>query len=302
MKCPFCGSTLEANAKYCNDCGTAVDSPESHRTHNVYKGNPTYVPQQKQSPFAQRKPVSQVQEPQYRQRTNTPQSISNAPYNKQTAKKKSGCGIVIFIIVMLFFAFGMINSILGDGWLNKVEDFFNKLDSGEEITLFDDSHKSFSWPYGAVIDNYYENEDADLSFRFPDGFVQRDESFDERELVGSYSNEFEIVKDNIFIEVVLTDDYDNPTYCLQRYGVNMIEALYDSYSSDDLECDGGFSVESIPFRDSEENSITFNYSVGGEKHVVTMVGFAVGDTTLIAYVNSPSADVNRTILNQFDVY
>ena len=301
MKCPFCGSSLESNAKYCNDCGTALDSPESHRAHNVYKGNPPYVPQQRQTPIAQRRVVQQPQEPQYRQQTNTPQSISNAPYNRKPVKKKSGCGIVIFIIVILFFVFGMVNSIFGDDWMNKVDDFFNKLDSGEEITFFD-SDNSFYMPYGSVIGDSYENSFANLRFNYPPGFEESGDSFDERELVGTYSNEFEIVKDNIFVQVILTKEYEDPVYCLQRYGTEMITALYDNHSFDELECDDSFEVKTVSFAGNEATSITFGYSVGGEKHIITMVSIPVDDCTLIVNVNSPSSDINDTVLGQFKEY
>jgi hypothetical protein len=301
MKCPFCGSNLESNAKYCNDCGTAVDSPDSHKAHNYYRGNPPYTPSspRRTPPVVQRRNVTNTQEPQYRQPTITPQSISNAPYNRKPVKKNSGCAIIILIIVLLFFAIGIISSIFGDEFFNKIENSISEFAENGEITIFDSDSDSFD-----IIDDYYENEDANLSFLIPDGFRNSGDGYDERELIGTYRNELEVVNDEkqIFIQIIVTDEYSGSVRSIQKYTDNRITAIYTNHPDGDAECDSAFSIESVPFRDGKEYSATINYSVGGEKHVSTIVGFDIGEKVCLVYIDSPSAETNMTILNGFDIY
>mgnify|MGYP006916029200 CR=1 FL=1 len=306
MRCPFCGSHLDNDAKYCNDCGTAVDSEckgknINYRSYNDTRPNASSIPKAapytvrqnntKENPFVDKNrqyaspPVSNLPSAAYAA------SNVNKRAVKTNTKKKSGCGVVAVIVAIIIFFFPAF-VLLFDKISDSVE-----TDSGNKNSYYeqewgnnDENEYSFTDDiYGRFDGAYYLNDYANFAFEVPDGF--------EEQSLFSYDYDVDIISDLYFEnedgDYILTGYFegDDAKEFLNEY----INSAQDYLS--DLQLDTEIS-------DAKEKQV-YNYefitqSVScDDGRIVDVYACPVNDYVFFIEINTYSNELNNRIADTF---
>lgn len=318
MRCPFCGSHLDNNAKYCNDCGTAVDSECAGKNIN-YR---SYTDTRPNSAAAPKTPYHRVKENNYIPKTAvnpTPVTPSDtekknpflgnvqktpAPnftagqfgqFKGTTAKngKKSGCGIIVIIIMSIFAITSIIGAIFGEEENNN-NDYDNdnnnyyynqEWDNGQD----DDSGNGNEIQYGRFDGSYYLNDWVNFALKVP-------EEFDESSWF-SLTNDMDINADYYFKnedgDFILTGfaKGDDPFVFLNEYINSVNENMTDTNLKTEISNLGEKQVYNNDF---------ITQSVSREDgRIADVYVCPVDDWIFFVEVNTSSADLNNQIADTF---
>lgn len=308
MRCPFCGSHLENDAKYCNDCGTAVDSEckgknVNYRSYTVgrpeqtVKNQPPLRNTQFNKPLAnnQRPPVNM---PPQRPTVNNLPVQQGVPFNPRanTAKKKSGCGIAVLIVVGFFAITSIIGAVLGEQGLDILEDEFDNTgyEQSEEINNNNNNWSEFSDEMRGRFDGrYYLNDWVNFAFRVPDGFSDLSGSVSRDEYFGFFEKD----EDRIITGVEYDDNVDD---FLERYS---------SLVSDEIKESDAYDGSEIQISDIKEKTVGdktfygFTASCGetdGECRIVDVYATVIDDFVFYVKISASSPETNKQVIESFD--
>ena len=314
MRCPFCGSHLDNNAKYCNDCGTAVDSECAGKNIN-YR---SYTDTRPNSAAAPKTPYHRVKENNYIPKTavnSTPVTpsdtekknpfLGNIPnstppnftpgqfgqFKGTIAKngKKSGCGVAIIVIAALFFLFSIIGALSdefdSDSSVTPEPDLaFEQTESIIKEDGFAAEKMS-----GRTDGKYYLNDYVNFAFEIPEGFSEQS--------VFTLDYDIGLIPDCCFMnedgEYVLVGfvDRDDGFNFLNEYVNAVFENLSDSGLVTEISNLGEKQVYNNDF-------ITQSVSREDGKAVDVYV-CPVDDWIFFVEVNTSSADLNNQIADTF---
>ena len=112
MRCPFCNSNLESNARYCNECGTAVDTPStsSRINYRTYETK-TSVPVVRKTPRVPHQTTPYGRPAYTRPVSNAPATQADNNRRQAPAKKNNALSAIIFIVILLIFMIGFLSSV-----------------------------------------------------------------------------------------------------------------------------------------------------------------------------------------------
>jgi len=307
MRCPFCGSSLENNAKYCNDCGTAVDSEckgknVNYRSYTVgrpeqpaLKTPAKFRPEKNREDYINTTQVKPV-------RQNIPY-VNNVPAgqygnytpNLQGAKpafKKGGCAAVL-IFVVLFFSFVItVGIIFGEDDQTGADEIRNDIVATSEYMDFDEVDFVDDVMKGRFDGTYYLNDWVNFAFKVPEGYVI-DEDYSD------FSNE-QLQAEMLFYG---DDGYFYTSFYEGMDASEFIENYRDNAIAD--ETDEGLEVKKSQIREvavGNTSFFTFNASTqdGDESEYVDVYATGVDGDIFYIVIDTSSPEINSQIINSFD--
>ena len=309
MRCPFCGSHLDNDAKYCNDCGTAVDSEckgknVNYRSYTVGRPEQTVRPAEPAYKYRQAEklsnPVSKIQQnkPAAPSVFNNPPE-QNFPFNPQnrTVRKKKGCGIAVIIIIILFSFFPVIGILLGEeednSDYNDNNSYYEQEWEGEEENAdkenADEEFFVTEKMRGRFDGSYYLNDWVNFALKVP-------EEFDESSWF-SLTNDMDINADYYFKnedgDFILTGfaKGDDPFVFLNEYINSVNENMTDTNLKTEISNLGEKQVYNNDF-------ITQSVS-RDDGRTVDVYACPVDGWIFFVEVNTSSADLNNQIVDTF---
>jgi hypothetical protein len=301
MRCPFCGSHLDDKAKYCNECGTAVDSECSGKNIN-YRSytdtRPSSTPQKtkvhtgsvnpnkvRENPFVEKKPIGQMP------------PVSNLPSaafarSQVNTKKKSGCGTALVVVIILSIIITVIIPIIGPVLFKNDSDF----DDNNSYNYDDYSYEEGETDFGGRIDGkYYLNDKVNLAFVIPEGFEESDgdngvHTFTEAEYY------LESGKDYILTG---TDYSDNAEEFLDFYSSDVYYEMSKSDWTDDY--DSHFSdITDKKVGDTELKHITATFEdKDGEQRVSDTFAVVSDGRVFFVEINTTDGNINKQVIDSF---
>ena len=301
MRCPFCGSHLDNGAKYCNDCGTAVDSEckgknlnyRSYKdtTPNTSVNNPApeHVPRPavnapRPNPFADKK--AQFRKPPVSNLPSTAYSMSNV-----NTKKKSGCGVAVIMIIILFSIFSVVGVFLGEEGENIFDDnttyFYSEYDNE-----YGDDNEGFvtDGMRGRFDGEYYLNDYVNIAFKIPDGFENISDSFSNTNLDLAFEKDDE--------QILTGYEYDESAEdFLERYSELVSEEL-ESYN-DGKESTVTDTVKNQVGENTFYRKTVYCGDLDGECDVSDIYATEVDGFVFFVEIDSLSPEFNNQILNSF---
>ena len=314
MRCPFCGSSLESNAKYCNDCGTAVDSVCSGKNIN-YR---SYIDTRPQASDAPKTPTYRVREnnaaPKTAQTTSTEKKIpfggnvQNVPNvtpgqfgqfkgNNAKPAKKNGCAIVFVIIFMVFASWGVIGSLIenfdfSSTFSTEPESEYNyeyDYDNNYSDLYVDDDGFANDAIGGRTDGNYYLNDYVNFALAIPDGFNEQS-AFGIDYALDIIPDCFFENDDGDYILVGFSEEINSLAFLTQY-----INEVYSSMNDSDLDCE-----ISVPTDKQVGNNSFATQSVSrSDGRTVDIYVCHVDDLVFFVEINTSSAELNKTVSESF---
>ena len=302
MRCPFCGSHLDNDAKYCNDCGTAVDSEckgknVNYRSYTVGRPEQTVRPAEPAYKYRQAEKLSNP-EPKPQPNKPTPPVFNNSfpnqnfPFNpkNRTVKKKNGCGIAILIVIIIFAVSSIIGAIFGE----EADDIF---DANDNFSYYEQNEEQGD-NEGFVTDEmcgrfdgeYYLNDYVNIAFKVPDGFDNISDSFSNTDLDLAFEKDDE--------QILTGYEYDESAEdFLERYSELVSEEL-ESYN-DGAESTITDTVKKQVGENTFYGKTVYCGELDGECDVSDIYATAVDGFVFFIEIDSLSPEFNKSIINSF---
>lgn len=303
MRCPFCGSHLDDKAKYCNECGTAVDSECSGKNIN-YRSytdtRPSSTPQKtkvhtgsvgpnkvRENPFVEKKPIGQMP------------PVSNLPSaafarSQVNTKKKSGCGTALVVVIILSIIITVIIPIIGPVLFKNDFDFDDNTHEYNENNNY--SYESVEPEVKGRIDGkYYLNDGVNLAFVIPEGFEESDgdngvHTFTEAEYY------LESGKDYILTG---TDFSDNAEEFLDYYSSDVYYEMSRSDWTDDYDSHfSDISDKKVGKTELKHITVTFE-DKDGEQRISDIFAVEADDGVFFVEINTTDGKINEQVIDSF---
>lgn len=301
MRCPFCGSSLEHGAKYCNECGTAVDSEckgknINYRSYTDTKPNasvniPNPVPKptvnpQRENPFVDKN--AQYRKPPVSNLPSAAYSMSNV-----NTKKKSGCGTIAIIITVLIMISGVVSAIMSA--VDETDDFDISFDNGYIEQYNDEFEKDSDLitdeMLGRVDGKYYLNDYVNFAFVLPEGFEDVTDSLNWTDMKMFASDD-----DSIFVMYDLSDDVDE---FLDNYTASVYESLTDSELFDGSNAYVGETVKKQVGDRMFFGKTVYCGDIEGECQIHDVYATEVDGKIFFIDIFTSSPEINGQIINSF---
>lgn len=317
MRCPFCKSHLDNNAKYCNECGTAVDSECSgkninYRSYNDTRPNTNFdVPKVqpgrinpnkvRENPFAdknrqqQKPPVSVMPSTTYAMsNANTRAGNSYKRTSNVNAKKKNGCGIIVLIIIILFSIFSVIGAVLGEEENNNSD--FNENNNGyyNQDEYYNDEEDSIitAQMHGRFDGSYYLNDWVNFAFKVPDEFENISGSLSSTDYDGVFKSDDGSI-------ITGYELYENTEDFLSRFMSLAIDDIkdLDIYDGSNLKT---LETEKKEIGDKDFYGLTsYCGDLDGECRIVSIYATAVDDYVFFIKIYTASPETNKAVIDSF---
>lgn len=314
MRCPFCGSNLEKNAKYCNDCGTAVDSECSgkninYRSYTDTRPNANNIPKTPSYRIRENKPApnytdsqnpfrdkqAQFKKPPVSVLPSTTYSMSNVNTvrGNKAVKKKSGCGIAVVVIIILFTLFSVIGAFLGE----EVDDIFDD----DNYSFYEQDGEFYDSDYqddavepinGRFDGAYYLNDFVNIAFKVPDAFEDKTEVFEDSDLDC-------VLQDGGNMIVTGYEYESDPSSFIERFKTLVLEDIKKS------DVYNGSNINTSTITEKEVGGNTFygmTISCGdldGECRIIDFYTTVVDDYAFYIKISSSSPELNKSIIDSF---
>jgi hypothetical protein len=301
MRCPFCGSSLEKDAKYCNDCGTAVDSEckgknVNYRSYTVGRPEQTVNKTPSYTIRPNNAPVRNTnrQRPAFQNPQTFNPNMASGQFGNPNVKpvKKNGCAIAILIVVGLLSLAGVLGAV------------FEDIDFDSEFSTEPDYEWNYEYDYGDydsdeayVTDemngyydgSYYMNNWVNFAFRVPDDFNEASEfTFD-------YDTEAipDVCLENEDGDYILTGYFkaDNVFGFLNDYLEQVRESMSDSDYSAEISAPSSKQVGNNGF---VSQSVTRS-----DGKTATLYVCSMDDWVFFVEINATSAELNKLISDSF---
>lgn len=198
MRCPFCGSNIEKDDKYCNNCGTAVNSEfEEEKLDNI--GNTAFGYEQNEVITPEHETEN---EPEYEEKNTF---IPDTPHTHYISKGGPSDKLPIILTAVVIITFIAVFSI---GFIFGVKD--NKAKQpvpadNHSVSSFEQDSKNLLSDYSLGVYKYgvYENYWLGISFEVPVEFKKRMNDYEYRY---EYEYEEKIIPDAEIGFYAETDD------------------------------------------------------------------------------------------------
>ena len=321
MHCPNCGNKIEEGAKFCNNCGTALEIPTEKKPEDVRPApvNNTGYVRYGEEPASSQQPIgvnpyeinsnANPADTQY-QPNQTPYGTgAQQPYyqNVPAQPKKSNKGCLIAILVVIGLIVLSVTAITIAGVFagkNIVDDFAeNDFSINFDIDDFDNpSAKGEDYSKGEVENGVYINKWAGLMLVIPSDFEEKSasdyDSMESEDLdCGLYiSNEN---YDSLSITFFKADEYDMDIY---DYSDELASVIKNSIEEND---------ENYTLEENEESSSFAGKSCLKRTLVETLSDYTIADTLYIfeidgyygcVWITGDSLDYNDDLAAKISAY